>query len=126
MNEKAISPDLSASSDGIRARISSGEPIFYDELIKSLDETNPDAARELKKLRLIEEARVSARSRLPSDSDLNEQSPEIPDFSLRREIGAGAFGTVWLAQNIHDERFYAVKVLRDGRERDLDLSLIHI
>ena len=46
--------------------------------------------------------------------------PSIPDYSFERVIGEGGFGTVWLARNLHDHQYYALKVLGDRRDIDLD------
>jgi|GEM_PF-5699586 len=47
------------------------------------------------------------------------QVPQIPNFNLRRIIGRGGFGTVWLARNVHDRHLYAVKVLGENRSVEL-------
>ena len=36
----------------------------------------------------------------------------LPDFSLKRTLGTGSFGRVHLVQSNHNQRFYAMKVLK--------------
>lgn len=38
--------------------------------------------------------------------------PKLPDYELLRRIGTGAFGQVWLAQNRHDQQYYAIKFVQ--------------
>jgi eukaryotic-like serine/threonine-protein kinase len=51
---------------------------------------------------------MNSPSQDPSDRPV---VPELPDFDLIRLIGAGAFGTVWLASNQTTGRLRAVKVI---------------
>ena len=37
---------------------------------------------------------------------------QLPDFSLKRTLGTGSFGRVHLVQSNHNQRFYAIKVLK--------------
>lgn len=39
----------------------------------------------------------------------------LPDFALQRTLGTGSFGRVHLAQSKHNQRFYAVKVLKKAQ-----------
>jgi len=52
--------------------------------------------------------------------DLGSKVPEIPDFEMKRPIGHGAFGQVWLATNQTTGHLRAVKVvpLRHGSTTD--------
>ena len=45
--------------------------------------------------------------------------PSIANYEIARRIGAGGFGTVWLARNHHDHKFYALKTISPGREFEL-------
>lgn len=36
----------------------------------------------------------------------------LNDFTLRRTLGTGSFGRVHLVQSVHNQRFYAIKVLK--------------
>ena len=37
---------------------------------------------------------------------------QLPDFALKRTLGTGSFGRVHLVQSNHNQRFYAIKVLK--------------
>ncbi|KAK2733432.1 camp-dependent protein kinase catalytic subunit [Myotisia sp. PD_48] len=39
----------------------------------------------------------------------------LGDFSFRRTLGTGSFGRVHLVQSVHNQRFYAVKVLKKAQ-----------
>lgn len=68
-----------------------------------------------------------------TDSKLKGASPSHPpqksrppkrakgfDYELRTLIGEGGFGEVWLATNIHDKQFYAVKLFHRSRNVELE------
>ena len=59
------------------------------------------------------------RARLGAEQGSNHSERLFGDYSLARVIGRGSFGTVWLAQNIHDFEYCAVKILHPGKEMDL-------
>lgn len=40
---------------------------------------------------------------------------QLHDFSIQRTLGTGSFGRVHLVQSRHNQRFYAVKVLKKGQ-----------
>ena len=37
---------------------------------------------------------------------------KLQDFSILRTLGTGSFGRVHLVRSVHNQRFYAIKVLR--------------
>ena len=39
----------------------------------------------------------------------------LPDFTLKRTLGTGSFGRVHLVQSNHNQRFYAIKVLKKAQ-----------
>jgi serine/threonine protein kinase len=103
----------------IGRRILAGDS--HHQLARRFDGTDPLVAAELKKILQIENARQVACPSVPKDElSTPDHQPRIPDFKLLRKIDAGGFGIVWLGQNVHDELYYAVKVLHAGRESDLD------
>lgn len=46
----------------------------------------------------------------------------LDDFELKRTIGTGSFGRVHLARNIHDNKFYALKVL--GKAQIIEMNQV--
>lgn len=44
----------------------------------------------------------------------------LGDYCLMQAIGSGAFGTVWLAQNLHDKEFYALKVMHGDHRTEIE------
>ncbi|HBO43386.1 MAG TPA: hypothetical protein DD670_05545 [Planctomycetaceae bacterium] len=58
-----------------------------------------------------------------NDIHANQETPELPDFELLRQVGQGGFGAVWLARNRATGKLRAVKMIplqcstdRAGRE----------
>lgn len=41
---------------------------------------------------------------------------KIDNFDLKKKLGKGAFGTVWLAKNIQNNKLYAIKIYKDEME----------
>ena len=61
--------------------------------------------------------------RLPSSQTTkNDEPPELSRYQIQREIGRGAFGTVYRAWDSQLERPVALKVLRSGVTNDSDFS----
>lgn len=58
--------------------------------------------------------RIAVRPSLDNTPDA------IPDYEIIRSLGKGGFGEVWLARNIHDHQYYAVKVLFEHVAVELD------
>jgi serine/threonine protein kinase len=50
----------------------------------------------------------------PESSDASEPLPDIPGFTVVRQIGRGANAAVWLARREADRKLYAVKCLPAG------------
>jgi serine/threonine protein kinase len=119
-------------------RRAGGEEVSDETLLARHRELMPELAEELRKLRLIENARQQARQPSPFDpaptvpaaeaplssgGDPPEDSaarPDIPGYDLLRPIGSGAFGEVWLARNRLDGHFCAVKVIPHSRAVELE------
>ncbi|KAI5922197.1 kinase-like domain-containing protein [Camillea tinctor] len=51
----------------------------------------------------------------PSDSRVTKGKYSLNDFDLLRTLGTGSFGRVHLVQSKHNQRFYAVKVLKKAQ-----------
>lgn len=49
-----------------------------------------------------------------------ESQVRVPDYELLRRIGWGSYGDVWLGRNLHDEQFYAIKVIPKDCKIELD------
>jgi serine/threonine protein kinase len=124
--------------EGYGRRRAAGEEIPGEVLLAQYPDLLPELAEELRKLRLIENARQQAlQDLLPgpgSTVDASEaappsgddqlgtpvERPNIPDYDLLRPIGAGSFGVVWLARNRLDEHFFALKVVPKDRLIELE------
>lgn len=57
---------------------------------------------------------INLPSNRPSSNTVRETKGKytLPDFALQRTLGTGSFGRVHLVQSKHNQRFYAVKVLK--------------
>ena len=71
---------------------------------------------DLKGLQLVHLARESAK-RLGAGDVSNEIA--IPDYELLQKLGVGRFGTVWLARNVHDKHYCAIKILAELAETEI-------
>jgi len=82
------------------------EKSSFDQVLDFLTTDNPELARDL--------------SGLNPEGAVETDLPTVPDYLILRKIGEGGFGTVWLARNMHDDQFYALKMLHADREYELN------
>lgn len=52
------------------------------------------------------------KSLLPQKSTVSKGKYTLQDFQIMRTLGTGSFGRVHLVKSIHNNRFYAIKVLK--------------
>ena len=69
-------------------------------------------------------SQVDGASNMASNSASQQAGPQLrqtkgkytlPDFTISRTLGTGSFGRVHLVQSKHNQRFYAVKVLKKAQ-----------
>jgi len=65
-------------------------------------------------------AQGSTRPESPGSTPATESLATLPDYELLRELGRGGFGTVWLARNLLDHSLTALKLLKPGREVEIE------
>jgi protein kinase A len=51
----------------------------------------------------------------PSQPRTTKGKYTLPDFTIQRTLGTGSFGRVHLVQSKHNQRFYAIKVLKKAQ-----------
>ena len=98
----------------------SGDPIDQEQLIAGHRPLMPELGDELRKLRLVEQARQSAESGGSLDSMAKSAPPpdSIPGYELVEELHRGAQGVVYRAVQNGTNRNVAIKVLRGGHFAD--------
>lgn len=79
-------------------------------------------ARQIEETQVLAESRRPEGERLPTTEPASTEKLRIPDFTLIKRIGAGAYGEVWLAENLAGI-YRAIKVVNRVRfetERPFD------
>ncbi|KAG7703302.1 hypothetical protein KL933_004538 [Ogataea haglerorum] len=59
--------------------------------------------------------RVAGLSLLPQRSTVSKGKYSLKDFIIMRTLGTGSFGRVHLVKSVHNNRFYAIKVLKKAQ-----------
>ncbi|KAH3660554.1 hypothetical protein OGAPHI_007140 [Ogataea philodendri] len=59
--------------------------------------------------------RVGGLSLLPQRSTVSKGKYSLKDFIIMRTLGTGSFGRVHLVKSVHNNRFYAIKVLKKAQ-----------
>lgn len=52
---------------------------------------------------------------LPNRSTVSKGKYSLTDFSIQRTLGTGSFGRVHLVRSVHNNRYYAIKVLKKAQ-----------
>ncbi|KAL6942388.1 cAMP-dependent protein kinase catalytic subunit [Hanseniaspora vineae] len=58
---------------------------------------------------------VQSQSQLPQRSTVSKGKYTLQDFQIMRTLGTGSFGRVHLVRSVHNNRYYAIKVLKKYR-----------
>ena len=97
-------------------RRAAGETTDEDELLAEHHDLNPELGRELRKLGLIEQARIHVES--SSGTHAARSIPPIeafPGYDVIRELSRGGQGVVYQAVQHGTKRRVAIKVLLEGQ-----------
>jgi serine/threonine protein kinase len=123
-------PDVADPDEGALAeflerafiRYASGEPVRPAELLAGAPHLVPRAEQLLADVRELFAAVVGVRSASRSLVAPAADGDELPDyfpgeFRLARRLGQGAFGQVWMADDLHLGRPVALKLIRPAGDR---------
>jgi tetratricopeptide (TPR) repeat protein/tRNA A-37 threonylcarbamoyl transferase component Bud32 len=92
-----------------------GEAVDRDDLITQHHELMPELGRELRKLGLIEQARIHVESGLGRRLHPPAPPPEsLPGYEIIEELQRGGQGVVFRAVQTGTKRQVAIKVMREG------------
>jgi protein kinase A len=103
----APAPPPSASNPNSSASAGPG-PSIQSLLNSSAADPSPNASMQ----------NVSGQQLVPGAANLPRETKgkyALADFNIQRTLGTGSFGRVHLVQSKHNERFYAIKVLKKAQ-----------
>ncbi|ODV85327.1 hypothetical protein CANARDRAFT_28589 [[Candida] arabinofermentans NRRL YB-2248] len=63
----------------------------------------------------VQMQRVAGGSLLPQRPTVSKGKYSLKDFTIMRTLGTGSFGRVHLVKSVHNNRFYAIKVLKKAQ-----------
>lgn len=93
-------------------------PYVQTEVTQEIKSGNQQEAQDMKKPD-AQQALSQGKSRIPDPVSgtqyLTRGKYSLHDFNIMRTLGTGSFGRVHLVKSVHNDRFYAMKVLRKSQ-----------